>query len=152
MLAWKSNSVTFWSNFMSVSYIYLPTTLLSQDRKLTHDERLEPGFTKKMGQLDTLPLRYGVLLTFFTCYFVSNFILSLCLTGGWANLLNGNSGSNDKVKCRLLSENIGIMRLWRSQGYTPCIISTGWLFWLIRPKNGWGLRNLLFWLVRPKND
>ena len=60
-----------------------------------------------------LPSRYGVLLTFFTCYIVSNSLLSLCLTGAGANPLNGNSGSNDKVKSRLLSENIGIMCLWR---------------------------------------
>ena len=65
---------------MCVSYIYLPTTLLSQDGKLTHDKRLELGFTKKMGQLDVLPSRYEVPLTLFTCYFVTNSILSLCLT------------------------------------------------------------------------
>ena len=45
-----------------------------------------------------LPSRYGVPLTFFTCYFVSNSILPLCLTGAGANLLNGNSRSNDKGK------------------------------------------------------
>ena len=64
MLALKSNSVKFWSNLISVSYIYLPTTLLFQDGKLTHDKRLVLGFTKKMGELDILPSRYGVLLTF----------------------------------------------------------------------------------------
>ena len=106
MLAWKSNRVKFWSNLMSVFYIYLPTTLLSQDRKLTHDRRLQLGFTKKMGQLDILPSRYMVFCWHFTCFFVSNSILSICFTGVGANLLNGNSGSNEKVKSRLLSENV----------------------------------------------
>ena len=68
---------------MFVSYIYLPTTLLSQDGKLTHDKRLELGFTKKMGQLDILPSRYGVLLTFFLCFCLEfNFVIVLNRSGG----------------------------------------------------------------------
>ena len=97
--------------FPSFTMIFVIPTTLSQDRNSTHDKTLPLGFTKKMGQVDILPSRYDVLLTFFTCYFVSNSISSLCLTGAGAKLLNGNSGSNDKVKSRLLSENIGIMCL-----------------------------------------
>ena len=84
MLALKSDSVKFWSNFMSVSYIYLPTTLLSQDGKLTHDKRLRARFYKKDGTAGYIAFKI------WCCVDISHMLF--CLELNFVIVLNRSGG------------------------------------------------------------
>ena len=72
---------------------------------------IRAGFYKKDGTTGCIAFKIWCSVDIVHMLFCHEFNFVILLNRSGGNLLNGNSGSNDKVKSSLLSENIGIMRL-----------------------------------------